>query len=428
MKISRHHLKKIVEAYMGPLLQGKRIHTDTDSISSLSRTLQDRPSLDDLDGEALERAKEALRKVGPPSKTSLPVQKKVGSDTNKKRWAPEWEGEVNAIANAVDSNNTKKPDLLPSELGEDFSDPLLDVKPTTVVKTLGDAFPDSNVWVQGLGMSSKEFSSKILGKNINPNFKPKDLFAKLRDMGEEEYAFYYYTGGDVDLTDEDAVNIASNVPDFEINRTQIKPISDPLSQHILKSIGMTKETESKINNENDIIFLALVTSAVANFTLTPWLLIHALVDTRSIKGQYRSEIDKIVSEGAKNWSELLMKKHGIFGFDDVVGEDLGNVYNAIARMITTKAGREKKVFTIKDAFTEMVVQEITNSMPKGESIFKFSEKYLKSEPGVNVEKEAYQSLSDEDKEIINKVLNDVKTTAARIRDYLKGKLVVIDHV
>lgn len=270
------------------------------------------------------------------------------------------------------------------------------------------AFPDRGVYIIPIMGGKKEAAKLMFNYEVPSNLT----------RGTSEW-------------DKHEARYSAQVADFDNQRHLIYDISAE-GINILANLGVSIGEMKNIDAENDTIFIPISSTTAANFKASPHMIVHALLDTRShgIDAQ-RTVIDKAVVEinstmrrycRENDIDPLMLRGNPRFPESEKLAK-------TIRKLGTTKAFRDNTLFTAKDFVTEILTQEITRSRPpskvdidlragdypKNNAAFTWNGYYMVRLPSLN------------DQLFFFKLGKSVVKTANKIREVLKGKIVITNH-
>ena len=422
MKITRRQLKRLIETYQG-LVGGPETEDDEKEIFVFDTPEQNTLAMGTTGPDIPDLTDASKQKIGVNVKVSPEKQKAaIARSVPKKRFA-------------------QKADRI---FGE---------------KT----FPGSNVYLIPVAGSEKELSG--LAFDYKPQATGRDFSFTKTTAKNPKVAEYYSDPKPKKLSDIEMNIFQNRRLDFETSRHLVFDLSAE-GINILSNLGVLVSEIEKIDLENDIVFIPSLTGVSKNFAGLPRMILHSLFDPQGDSPNPNSFIDDII----RPLQDKIRKHVSSLGLTPALDAGLNsedkNVSNMaiiISKIGTTAAFREAKIFTTSDVISEFLVQEITNSSPPAGATYLWGERMerhkLKIFPagqrGVTFNNFYFGFLPDGTKQIENRFLSgtelssnhkdfepntpnskafflelreDIKKSAAQIRERLKGKIVLVNTV
>lgn len=282
-----------------------------------------------------------------------------------------------------------------------------------------NAFPESNVYLIPIAGGAQEAAKLIFG--YNPGYNRKDYVYNKSDNNRQ---FYKSTGRDKglkDMSSDDIYIYKHTIVDFETRRNLLFDI-EAEGINILTNLGVNIGEISSMDLENDIIFIPLVTGTARNFMSSPHMIIHALFDTTGEKGG--TDIDNIINPLQDEFVELIRKIGFARSFEPLTdNENLKKLREPLRTIGTTYAFRNNLVFTPNDMVSEMLTQEITNQRPKD-----IDPSDITHPKGASLVISKLKLFPKESQQELLGFINIIKESAQKIRELLKGKIIIINVV
>lgn len=262
------------------------------------------------------------------------------------------------------------------------------------------ALPNSNVYIIPIAGSNREASDLLFGYQVQ---RPESrTFGAIRKG----------------LTDQEELIATEKGIHEDLQRHIIVDIQNEGIQ-ILTNLGLNIAEMNAINKEKDIIFVPITSGVARNFTGTPHLLIHAMMDpgfstTKTDKFFY-GVLEKYFEHCANPIARHIDAKYPNDNYKSF--REYERIMNNLG---TTKAFRDNRATEQNDRWAEMMTQEFTMQKSKLKN-------RIPKEPGLSFNKEILLELPSE---IVSNLFYFRKVLRAYMteyRKYLQGKIVIINQ-
>ena len=356
-------------------------------------------------------------------------------------------------------------------------------------KAFGDkAFPHSNVFVIPIIGSTLEVGNRFSGANDPTGtgdyiaWNNTRLFRKSHQRKTEKEKKEWLAAGNILVDDDTFMKLNSRFERYysksNINRHVMHPLSSSESFNILSELGVSVEEMENIDLEKDIVFVPMITTANPNYMGYAHLIAHAIFDITlhpdsdiMITSSYYNSLSELKNI-IKKINDLVFSNRSIFistdrgilepknkstpkpkpvsdnsssmfenkkiynllyeNFDETLSnEDLIKaVKEEFFNLITTAAGRNKKLDALGDVIGEFYAQEFLKETPANANASSLDRgtkvEMVFQEPGLNFPKESFEKFPVEIQDMLIKFRKNIQERCADVKKHFQGKLVVID--
>lgn len=313
------------------------------------------------------------------------------------------------------------------------------------------AFPGSKVYIIPIAGGKKEAAKLLFG--YDEGFTREDMVYS-RQSPETQKRVYHDRGIErKQMSQQDVDLYKRRIVNFNVRRHLLFDMSVE-GIGMLTNLGVNlgeigagddeRDDKGKLVNmidvDNDIVFIPLTTGQAPNFMSTPHMIIHALFDTTGEKSG--TELDLIINP-LQEEIRGIVNDAGIAGndltrllFSEEEKEDFRDVFQ---KLFTTKVFRlskpgKPKVFTSNDMTSEALTQEMTQQVPLGYVADKkhdeekdYGKKSDLTHPiGFSLDKRQLKKLPEDLQSRMLSFLQKIKAAVPKVRELLKGKIVLIN--